>query len=67
LTAPKPKPIEIPDLRPILKVLAIVTLVVGTGLFYFLGYAFLSVLTIDPALIVVLEDGSWIEVMRWYE
>jgi hypothetical protein len=22
---------------------------------------------IDPALIVVLEDGSWVEVMRWYD
>jgi len=27
----------------------------------------LSVVLVDPALIVILEDGTWIEVATWYE
>ncbi len=26
-----------------------------------------AVILIDPAVIVVLEDGTWLEVMTWYE
>jgi hypothetical protein len=26
-----------------------------------------SIVMLDPALIVVLEDGTWVEVMRWVE
>ena len=34
----------------------------------FLVYLFILPLTmLDPALIVVLEDGTWLEVMTWYE
>ncbi|MFC1879101.1 hypothetical protein ACFLZW_04240 [Chloroflexota bacterium] len=35
----------------------------------FFGYlfAFGLLALVDPALIVVLEDGTWVEVMRWYE
>jgi len=29
--------------------------------------AFFQAILIDPALIVVLEDGTWVEVMTWYE
>lgn len=28
---------------------------------------FFQAILIDPALIVVLEDGTWVEVMTWYE
>lgn len=28
---------------------------------------FFQALLLDPALIVVLEDGTWLEVMTWYE
>lgn len=36
------------------------------GLFFFIGLLF-QVALLDPALIVILEDGSWLEVMTWYE
>lgn len=28
---------------------------------------FFQAILVDPALIVVLEDGTWVEVMTWYE
>lgn len=28
---------------------------------------FVQVILLDPAFIVVLEDGTWLEVMTWYE
>lgn len=28
---------------------------------------FFQAILLDPALIVVLEDGTWLEVMTWYE
>jgi hypothetical protein len=33
----------------------------------FVGNLFLIAILLDPALIVVLEDGTWLEVMTWYE
>lgn len=30
-------------------------------------FLLLSVVLVDPALIVILEDGTWIEVATWYE
>jgi len=36
------------------------------GLGYFFSLLFQMVL-LDPALIVILEDGTWLEVMTWYE
>ncbi|MBL8049618.1 MAG: hypothetical protein JNM46_00210 [Anaerolineales bacterium] len=36
------------------------------GLLFFLTFIF-QVALLDPALIVVLEDGTWLEVMTWYE
>ena len=36
------------------------------GLLFFITLIFQAAL-LDPALIVVLEDGTWLEVMRWYE
>ena len=69
LTAPEPekKPFEMPDLKPTIDFVVNAVAVVAFGFFYLLGYALITAVTLDPALIVVLEDGSWIEVMRWYE
>jgi hypothetical protein len=36
------------------------------GFLFFLTFVF-QVALLDPALIVVLEDGTWLEVMTWYE
>lgn len=36
------------------------------GLLFFIALLF-QVALLDPALIVVLEDGTWLEVMTWYE
>lgn len=36
------------------------------GLVFFMLFIFQAAL-LDPALIVVLEDGTWLEVMTWYE
>lgn len=33
---------------------------------FILAFLFQAIL-LDPALIVVLEDGTWLEVMTWYE
>jgi len=38
----------------------------ATGLVLFFALIFRFML-LDPALIVVLEDGTWLEVMTWYE
>lgn len=32
-----------------------------------LGWFIASVVMLDPALIVVLEDGTWLEVATWYD
>lgn len=36
------------------------------GLLFVFSVVFQAVL-LDPALIVILEDGTWLEVMTWYE
>lgn len=41
--------------------------VIGALLVGFISLLVFALSIGDPALIVVLEDGSWIEVMRWYE
>jgi hypothetical protein len=38
----------------------------GEALLFFILIIFQAAL-LDPALIVVLEDGTWLEVMTWYE
>lgn len=38
------------------------------GEFFFMFFALLfQAIALDPALIVELEDGTWLEVMTWYE
>lgn len=39
---------------------------IATGLLWVFLFIF-QVALLDPALIVVLEDGTWLEVMTWYE
>jgi len=36
------------------------------GFVFFFAFIF-QVALLDPALIVILEDGTWLEVMTWYE
>lgn len=79
LTAPKPKPKPVPIPKPMPKpqveidlsgALKAVTglLVAGfTGVMGLVSLLGFMVLLLDPAVIVVLEDGSWIKVMTWYE
>lgn len=43
----------------LVKVLGVVLLVVGRILLFFI--------TVDPVVIVVLEDGSWLEIAKWYD
>lgn len=38
---------------------------VGTGVMLY-GMA-MALASVDPSVIVVLEDGSWLEVLSWYE
>ncbi len=68
LTAPAPKKHDfknnqtgaiVPDTSEILGNLV-------QGLLLFIAFIFQAAL-LDPALIVVLEDGTWLEVMTWYE
>jgi hypothetical protein len=68
-TQPKPKPqpkkvetTEI-DLGRVAEIAGSILVAVVTSLFYFLMMA----VTIDPAVIIVLEDQSWVEVYRWHE
>jgi len=44
-----------------------VTLVVVVGTLYFLAMAASVFAQVDPSVIVVTEDGTWIEVVKWYE
>ncbi len=37
------------------------------GLILLVGVAFQAMAAVDPALIAVLEDGTWLEVCTWYE
>ncbi len=37
-----------------------------SGMLLFFSLVF-QVVLLDPALIVVLDDGTWLEVMSWYE
>ena len=38
-----------------------------TSIFLVFGYVFTTAISLDPALIVVLEDDTWLEAMTWYE
>ena len=82
LAAPaKPVPIKIPKVKKpkkapigIAKVLtASMKLVVGvvaaaaSVMVFVMGTALGTVLLLDPTVIVVLEDGTWLECMSWYE
>jgi hypothetical protein len=69
LTAPKemPKKQESKSsTTPILPAVEAIAVGIVTILLLVFGLMFRAVL-LDPALIVVLEDGTWVEVMTWYE
>lgn len=52
-----------PDILTVLGSVASVFLMMAVFVFS----AFFQAVLVDPALIVVLEDGTWVEVMTWYE
>lgn len=69
LTSPKPiskpnvKVTNSPDIVPTITTIAeffATSFVLVFSLFF-------QAILLDPALIVVLEDGTWLEVMTWYE
>lgn len=70
---PQPKPMPKPQTKPKVEidfsgvVQTITRLVVAgfVGLVGMVGLVFAVLL--DPAIIVVLEDGTWVKVMTWYE
>ncbi|MBI5954471.1 MAG: hypothetical protein HY865_22670 [Chloroflexi bacterium] len=63
LSAPKVFKTTTPDILPATKTI-LETLVKG---FIFFLTIVLQAAVLDPAVIVVLEDGTEIEVMKWYE
>lgn len=67
LCAPAPKKKELPDIGNVVGVMFKTAGVVLLAMFSIVGLAFTTALMSDPALICVLPDGTWIEVMRWYE
>ena len=72
LTAPKiaefpPKPVEI-DWIGFGKVLKRGLVILGQMMFVLFCFTGMGlVMMVDPALIVVLDDGKWVEVYRWQE
>lgn len=50
----------------LLPILEVITAVLG-AIFMVFGMILIRAILIDPALIVVLEDGTWLEIMTWYE
>jgi hypothetical protein len=72
LTAPKEekqavkeKPDEIPSFNA-LPVLEVILGVLG-AIFAVFGYIFVAAIHLDPAIIAVLPDGTWVEVVAWYD
>ena len=72
LTAPKEekrvekeKPDAIPTFNAF-PVLAAILGVLGAVLAVF-GYIFITAVQLDPAIIAVLPDGTWLEVLTWYD
>lgn len=63
LPAPKAEPK--PEPKQDFKISPIVSQITEFLLAFLL--LFVQVILIDPALIVVLDDGTWLEVMTWYE
>lgn len=52
-----------------LSLLEVIVIALGAVLAVF-GYVFIAALTaiqLDPAIVAVLPDGTWIEVVSWYE
>jgi hypothetical protein len=67
LCAPAPKKKELPEIGSVVGIAFKTAGVVLLAMFSLVGLFFTSAVAVDPALIVVLEDGTWVEVMRWYE
>jgi len=72
LTSPneeKPAPKAKPDTHvtfDALPLLGVIAGVLGAVLAVF-GYLFIMSIQLDPAIIAVLPDGTWLEVATWYD
>ncbi|MBV5342638.1 hypothetical protein JZU68_03160, partial [bacterium] len=68
LSAPAPKKHDFKtnETRTIVPETSTVISTLARGFLFFFALIFQAIL-LDPALIVVLEDGTWLEVMTWYE
>jgi hypothetical protein len=68
----KPKPFKLPNLPDVSKIVQFVLGVIGVAAaavawgVFFLAMACLSLLSIDPYLVVVCEDSSWIYVAEFF-
>ena len=64
-------PVEVPqgdDSSDVLEgILKVAGIIIGGLLFLFVAAAVSVVCSGDPVLIAVLEDGRWVEVIRWWE
>jgi hypothetical protein len=47
-------------------VLEVILTVLG-AIFAVFGYIFITAVHLDPAIIAVLPDGTWLEVVAWYD
>jgi hypothetical protein len=63
--AEKSKTATSPSFR-VLPLLGVILGVLGAILTVF-GYIFITAIQLDPAIIAVLPDGTWVEVVTWYE
>jgi hypothetical protein len=67
LNAPKEEPVKsdfkIPNILPDADVLTEIILVIVRVF----AMVFLSAIFLDPAVVVELEDGSFLEIMSWYD
>ena len=50
----------------VLPLLGVILAVLGAIVMVF-GYVFITAIQLDPAIIAVLPDGTWLEVLTWYE
>lgn len=72
LTAPKEEKQAVkekPDANPsfdAFPVLEVILAVLG-AIFAVFGYIFITAVHLDPAIIAVLPDGTWLEVVTWYD
>ena len=66
MPSPKPAFAPPPEIKIDLAALGKVVEVAGVVLAAIMASPLLLLLAIDPCIVIVLEDGSWVETMFWY-